>query len=84
MNLTNFIVEADSFKLSNRTIDPETGRVSYTVEYDPVVKTKRSLEETESNIRALVKRDPDDSLLRELYIQIKALHRQFDKKYTKP
>lgn len=83
MKLTNLIVEEDSFTFTNKQVDPETGRISWTVEYHPVIKTTKSLEEAEKNLKALVNRDPEDELIKELYVELRALRKLFVRKYGK-
>ena len=66
MKLQDIINESDSFKTTKTHIDPETGAITWDVEYTPLVKIDRELETMVSQLDAAVKQHPDDEKLQKL------------------
>lgn len=67
------------------TIDPETGRSSSTVQYNPVYNLHKSLEELDKNFQKAVQRKKEDEKLAELekvYTKLRReIQRHIDKNY---
>lgn len=79
--------EGSDFNLTNKQVDPETGAVSHTVVYTPMVTLQREVEELYEAFKRTLKQYPEDSKLEKFFDVYASFKRQFkthvNRKYNK-
>lgn len=80
MKITKVLLEDkdnkfDDFSLNKTGVDPVTGRISWDVEYTPIISLDNNLEELYEDFKDAVKKYPDDNKLKQMSDQFYNLKR---------
>jgi hypothetical protein len=69
--------DEEDFKLTKTSTDPETGQISWDVEYTPMVRLRKEVEELYDAFKGTVKKYPDDQKLEKFFEVYSSFKRQF-------
>lgn len=85
MKLKEIILENDAlgFTTTKTSTDPETGQITWDVEYTPLVKIDRELEDLASQLDTAVKKHPEDEKLQQYNEIFKNFKKAFRTHVTK-
>ena len=86
MKLKDIILEADDalgFKTTKTDVDPETGAITWDVEYTPLIKIDRDLENIAAELETAVKKHSDDVKLAQYNELFKNFKKAFRSHVTK-
>ena len=85
MKLTNIIFEEDAlgFKTTKTAVDPETGQITWDVEYTPLIKIDAELESLAIELDSAVKKHPKDEKLQQYNEFFKNFKKSFRTHVTK-
>lgn len=59
--------DSTAFKSKKTGVDPETGQISWDIEYTPLVNLRKNVEETYEDFKGVLKKYPDDQKLEKLF-----------------
>lgn len=85
MKLSNILLEDDAlgFKTTKTNVDPETGQITWDVEYTPLVKIDDDLEELVDELERAVDKHPKDEKLQQYFLLLKNFKKGFRTHVTK-
>lgn len=85
MKITDIIFEEDAlgFKTTKTAVDPETGQITWDVEYTPLVKIDTELERLANELDSAVKKHPKDQKLQQYNELFKSFKKSFRTHITK-
>ena len=85
MKLTDLIFENDAlgFKTTKSNIDPETGQITWDVEYTPLIKIDDDLEGLVDELERAIKKHPEDIKLEQYFTLLKNFKKSFRTHVTK-
>jgi len=85
MKLVNIIYEEDakSFKTTQTAVDPETGQITWDVEYTPLVRIDGELEDLATELDTAVRKYPEDQKLQQYNELFKNFKKAFRTHVTK-
>lgn len=85
MKLVDILFEEDAlgFKTTKTNVDPETGQITWDVEYTPLVKIDDDLEDLVDELERAVSRHSDDEKLQQYFQLLKNLKKSFRTHVTK-
>ena len=72
-----------SFQTKKVSVDPETGQVSWDVEYTPLIGLDADLEDAYEEFKKAIRKHPDDEKLEKLFEVFAAFKRQFRSHVTR-
>lgn len=80
MKIRDIILEKGwekSFKTTKTGVDPETGGISWDVEYSPLFTLNKNLDEIAKDFKGLLFQNPNDDKLKEFYSNYINFKKQF-------
>lgn len=69
--------DSPEFQTKKTNIDPETGQVTWDVEYTPLINIDKSIEKIYEELKHALKKHPDDPKLEKLFDVFAAWKKQF-------
>ena len=85
MKLVDIIYEDDAlgFKTTQTGVDPETGQVTWDVEYTPLIKIDSDLEQLANELELAVEKHPEDEKLKQYNDILKNFKKSFRNHVTR-
>lgn len=75
--------DSPEFKTKETGVNPETGQISWDVEYTPLIGVDRAIEKAYGQYKDVLKKYPDDQKLDKLFDIFAAFKREFRKHVTR-
>jgi len=75
--------DSPEFKSRQSGVDPETGSVSWDIEYTPLSGVDKSIDKAYNEYKDALRKHPDDAKLEKLFDVFAAFKREFRKHVTK-
>lgn len=67
----------DNFKLTDKKVNPETGQISFNVEYTPMIRLRKEVEELYDAFKDTLQKYPEDQKLEKFFDVFASFKRQF-------
>ena len=85
MKQSNILLEDDAlgFKTTKTNVDPETGQITWDVEYTPLAKIDDDLEDLVNELERAVSKHPKDEKLQQYFTFLKNFKKGFRTHVTK-